>query len=77
MDLSTFLSENMAARLTRPLSEGWTVAVPHRPLVSECDICGTRAVFVRVNAADCDVWGMRGIDGADSTAYGIFCHLHA
>ena len=34
MDLSTFLSEGMAARLTRPLSEGWTVAVPHSPLVS-------------------------------------------
>lgn len=77
MDLAAALSRGMAARLTRPLSDGWRVAFPYHKLVSECDICGARAVFVRVNAVDCDVWGMRGIDGAGSTSYGIFCHLHA
>ena len=77
MSLTSQLIAHMSSRLTRPLPEGWTVAYPYRPLVTECDICGTRAVFVRVNATDCDVWGMRGIDGADSTAYGTYCHLHA
>lgn len=76
MDIYTALSENMAARLTRPLSKGWSVAVPYHKIVSECDICGARAVFVRVDAAECSAWVMRGIDGADRTPYGIFCHLH-
>ena len=67
----------MAARLTLPLLDGWHIVFPLDVHRSTCQQCDTRAVFVRVQADDCDAWGLRGIDGAHSDAYGIYCQDHA
>ena len=77
MTLAESLTAKMEARLSKPLTDGWEVAFPFRTSIGRCDVCGTRSVFVRINATDCDVWALSGIDGARSDAYGVYCHQHS
>jgi hypothetical protein len=75
--LAVTLAGSAQARLTRPLLDGWHIVLPIDVLVSACDTCWARVTFIRVRANDCDVWGMRGVDGAHSDAYGIYCAAHS
>lgn len=74
--LTLALTDAMAERLTRPMLDGWHIVFPFDVHYTICDLCGSGSKFIRVQADDCDVWGLRGIDGAHSDVYGIYCHVH-
>jgi hypothetical protein len=38
-----------------------------------CDVCGSPATFVRMDAPDCATHALAGVGGAHSDAYGIYC----
>ena len=76
LTLTESLTEGMAERLTRPLLDGWHIAFPFDVLRTQCGVCSAQVKFIRITANDCDVWGMAGIDGALSNAYGIYCPDH-
>lgn len=58
--------------LSRLTAQGW---VPREGAFSAypCDVCGSPATFVRMDAPDCGVWTLAGVGGAHSDAYGIYC----
>lgn len=66
----------LAKRLSKPLTDGWEVTFPFKFSKGNCDLCGERAMFIRINATDCNVWALSGIDGAASDVYGVYCHNH-
>jgi hypothetical protein len=50
---------------------GWVASDDFAAL--PCDVCGERATFVRMTAPDCATWGLAGVGGAHSDAYGVYC----
>lgn len=71
------MTDHYMGRLTRPLLNGWHIVMPADSAAYSCDECTERASFIRIQADDCNVWGLAGIDGAHSDAYGIYCHKHS
>lgn len=63
------------ARLTRPLIP--RVEILQGIETHTCDTCHAPASFVTWRDLDSTVWGLSGIDGAYSDAYGIYCAQHA
>lgn len=65
-------------RLTNPLAEGTEIVADQSGGVDTftCDTCGDPAQFVVWRDTLSPVWGMAGIDGADSDVYAITCGKH-
>lgn len=55
-------------RLSKPLPDHSEII--DRLEVFGCTGCGSHAAFVTYRATDCDLWGLIGLDGATSNAYG-------
>jgi hypothetical protein len=67
--------EHYMSRLTRPAPDRSEVI--ERFTILPCSVCGGRSVFITYRATDCTLWGLIGMDGADSDTYGVYCPDHS